>query len=255
MKETAKISKLLRAMKVEIVAVDKLVPYGNNARRNEEAVPGVMASIRQFGFKNPILVDKDNVIIAGHTRRLAAIRLGLAEVPVIRAIDLTKKQIAALRLADNKLSELSSWDFEKLDRELAAIAEMDGDDLDMGDLGFPSLDDAPLLPEDAAPAGGGADVAAQPGVAVPTDGGARVPGVGGTLPPELAGQKLTPDAQERIGVEAQTNKDRVIIVFDPDQRAELAAILGFVPDKVVYRLEEVLAGGKPQPDSDRQQAS
>ena len=248
-----KISNLLRKMKVEELEVGKLVPYANNARNNEEAVPGVVASIQRFGFRNPILVDRDNVIVEGHTRRLAAIQLGMAKVPVIRVLDLTKKQVAALRLADNKLSELSSWDFDKLDRELAAIAEMDGDDLDMGEIGFPSLDDDPILPEDAATAEGGESGEAQTGVAVPTDGGARVPGVGGTLPPELAGQKLTPDAQEKIDVEAQTNKERVIIVFDPAQRAELAAILGFVPDKVVYRLEEVIAGGKPLADASGRQ--
>ena len=255
MKELSKISKLLQAMKVEIVAVGELVPYENNARNNEEAVPGVMSSIRQFGFKTPILVDRDNVIIEGHTRRLAAMKLGLKEVPVIRALDLTKKQVAALRLADNKLSELSSWDFDKLDRELAAIAEMDGDDLDMGEIGFPSLDDDPILPEDAAPAESGESGEVQPGVAVPTDGGARVPGVCGTLPPELAWQKLTPDAQAKIDVEAKTNKERVIVVFDPSQRSELAAIFGFVPDKVVYSLEEILAGGKLQSDASGRQPS
>ncbi len=243
MKQSA-ITKLLRDMKVEKLAVEKLVPYENNARRNEDAVPGVAASIRQFGFRNPILIDGDNVIVEGHTRRLAAISLGMKEVPVIRVTDLTKKQVAALRLADNKLSELSSWDFDKLDRELAAIAEMDGDDLDMGEIGFPSLDDDPFASLDTAPADGGqaAAQAAQQGVAVATpDGNAQVAGVAGVLPPELAGAKLTPDAQEKIEVEAPTNKERVIVVFDPADRQKLAALFGFVPDKIVYTLEEVLA--------------
>ncbi len=236
-----KISNLLRKMKVEELETSKLVPYANNARNNEEAVPGVAASIQRFGFRNPILVDRDNVIVEGHTRRLAAIQLGMAKVPVIRVLDLTPKQIAALRLADNKLSELSSWDFDKLDRELAAIAEMDGDDLDMGELGFPSLDDDPFGGEGPATAGAESTTT---GVAAPIAGGATLPGVGGTLPPELAGQKLTPDAQEKIDVEAKTSKERVIIVFNSDQRTELAAVLGFVPDRVIYTIEEVLEAGK-----------
>ena len=249
-----KISKYLKNMKVENVSVKTLVPYENNARRNEDAVPGVAASIRKFGFRNPILVDKDNVIIEGHTRRLAAISLGMEEVPVIRVTDLPQKMVAALRLADNKLSELSSWDFDKLDKELAAIAEMDGDDLDMGELGFPSLDDDPFASLDTAPAdGGAAQAASAPGVAVATADGnaAAVAGVAGTLPPELAGAKLTPDAQEKIEIEAPTNKDRVIVVFNPEDRPKLVALFGFVPDKVVYTLEEVLAANGDRGVSDK----
>ncbi len=251
-----KISKYLKNMKVENVAVSTLVPYENNARRNEDAVPGVAASIRKFGFRNPILVDKDNIIIEGHTRRLAAISLGMEEVPVIRVTDLPQKMIAALRLADNKLAELSSWDFDKLDRELAAIAEMDGDDLDMGELGFPSLDDDPFASLDTAPADAGAAAPAPaPGVAVATADGhaASVAGVAGTLPPELAGAKLTPDAQEKIEVEAPTNKERVIVVFDPADRQKLAALFGFVPEKVVYTLEEVLAANGDRSATDKGQ--
>lgn len=234
-----KLNKLYKDMKIEKLAVSKLIPYENNARVNELAVPSVAASIQQFGFRNPILIDKDNVIIEGHTRRLAAIKLGMNEVPVIRATDLTPKQIAALRLVDNKVSELSSWDFDKLDKELAAISEMDGDALDMGELGFPSLDDDPFGAEDTAPAGD-----ANKGVAAETADGAAVAGVGGTLPPELAGKKLTPDEQEKIDLEAPTNKERVIIVFDPAQRKELQPFLGFVPDKVVYTIEEIMEAAK-----------
>ena len=234
-----KLNKLYKDMKIEKLAISKLIPYENNARVNELAVPSVAASIQQFGFRNPILIDKDNVIIEGHTRRLAAIKLGMTEVPVIRATDLTPKQIAALRLVDNKVSELSSWDFDKLDKELAAISEMDGDALDMGELGFPSLDDDPFGAEDTAPAGD-----ANKGVAAETQDGAAVAGVGGTLPPELAGKKLTPDEQEKIDVEAPTNKERVIIVFDPAQRKELQPFLGFVPDKVVYTIEEIMEAAK-----------
>ena len=235
-----KLNKLYRDMKIEKLAVDRLVPYENNARINEDAVPSVVASIKQFGFRNPILIDRDNVIVEGHTRRLAAIQLGMAEVPVIRVTDLTPKQIAALRLVDNKVSEMSSWDFGKLDKELAAISEMDGDVLDMGEMGFPSLEDDPFGAENTAPVG-----EASVGVATETQGGdAAVPDVGGTLPPELAGKKLTPDEQEKIEVEAPTNKERVIIVFDPKQRKDLQPFFGFVPDKVVYTIEEIMEASK-----------
>lgn len=229
----------IKSLKVVVVPIGKVLPYANNARLNDDAVPGVVKSIKTFGFTNPVLCEKDGTIIAGHTRVKAAQSLGMTEVPVIYFPHLTKKQAAALRLVDNKLQEMSSWDFDKLDKELAAISEMDGDALDMGDMGFPSLDDDPFGAEDTAPAG-----EAEKGVAAETQDGAAVAGVGGTLPPELAGKKLTPDEQEKIDVEAPTNKERVIIVFDPGQRKELLPFFGFVPDKVVYTIEEIMAAAK-----------
>ncbi len=124
--------------KIEEVRVADLKPYGNNPRFNEAAVPSLMACIKAVGFINPIVVNADNVIINGHTRRLAAMELGMDVVPCIRPTDLTPKQIRLLRLADNKISEQSSWDFGKLDKEIAEIAKMDGDAFDMADFGFPS---------------------------------------------------------------------------------------------------------------------
>lgn len=88
------------------------------------------ASIKEFGFKVPIVVDKDNVIIAGHTRLKAAQKLGLEEVPVIVADDLTPEQVRAFRLADNKVGEIAEWDFEKLEEELKHIA------IDLSNFGF-----------------------------------------------------------------------------------------------------------------------
>lgn len=124
---------------VELPTMD-LVPYENNPRNNEEAVDGVAESIDKFGFKVPIVITDENIIVAGHTRWLAAQKLGLASVPCIVADDLSEKQIKAFRLADNKVSELSSWDFAKLEEELAALAEMPDEDgfppIDMEDFGF-----------------------------------------------------------------------------------------------------------------------
>lgn len=119
-------------LEVKNFKIDEIHPYENNPRFNKDAVSKVAASIKKFGFKNPILVDKNNVIIAGHTRLEAAKKLGLDEVPCIVAADLTDKQAKALRLADNKVAEFSTWDYLKLDKELSEL----GDAFDFKDFGF-----------------------------------------------------------------------------------------------------------------------
>lgn len=106
-------------------SVDELVPYENNARINDKAVEAVANSIKEFGFKNPIIIDKDGVIVAGHTRLKAAKQLGLKTVPCIIADDLTDEQIKAFRIADNSTAQIAVFDLEKLNAELASI------DLDM----------------------------------------------------------------------------------------------------------------------------
>lgn len=121
-------------MKIETRKTSELIPYDKNPRHNEAAIEPVAASIKEFGFKVPIVIDKDNVIVAGHTRLAAAQRLGLEEVPVIVADDLTPAQIKAYRLADNKTAEKADWDFELLDDELAEI------DFDMTQFGFEDTD-------------------------------------------------------------------------------------------------------------------
>lgn len=118
----------------------ELKPYENNPRFNDEAVNMVAKSIEDFGFKNPIIVDKDMVIIAGHTRLKAAEKLGLEEVPVIIADDLTQDQANALRLVDNKTAEAATWDFDKLKQELENI-EMDLTDFNFD---FDPVDENPI---------------------------------------------------------------------------------------------------------------
>ena len=135
----------MEVVKQEIKYCDPLdlIPYENNPRINDDAIDVVANSIKEFGFKNPIIIDKDNVIVCGHTRRLAAIKLGLTEVPCIRADDLTEDQVKAFRVADNKTSELSTWDLDKLKIELGDI------ELNMADFGFEDLlDQMKELPED-----------------------------------------------------------------------------------------------------------
>ena len=115
--------------------LSELKPYENNPRKNDEAVEYVANSIKEFGFKVPIVIDKDGVIVAGHTRYKAAKQLKLKTVPCIIADDLNEEQIKAFRLADNKTGELAVWDFPLLDIELAEI-----ETIDMQLLGF---DDTP----------------------------------------------------------------------------------------------------------------
>ena len=114
-------------------AVTELREYENNPRNNDEAVQAVAESIKQFGFKVPIIIDRAGVIVAGHTRKKAAERLGLASVPCIVADDLTPEQIKAFRLADNKTGELAEWDFDLLEKELAELTAFD---VDMSLFGF-----------------------------------------------------------------------------------------------------------------------
>lgn len=115
--------------------IEEVVPYENNPRNNDKAVKFVANSIKQFGFKVPIIIDKNGVIVAGHTRLKAAKKLGMKMVPCIVADDLTPKQVKAFRLADNKTAELADWNDELLESELADI-----DDIDMGQFGFEGLE-------------------------------------------------------------------------------------------------------------------
>ena len=126
-------------MQITEMFVKDLVPYDKNPRDNKEAVQYVANSIKEFGFKNPILVDADNVIIAGHTRLLAAKKLKMKKVPVIVCSDLPPEKVKALRLADNKVSEFSVWDDDLLAKELEELADFEG--LDMLDFGFDLGDD------------------------------------------------------------------------------------------------------------------
>lgn len=119
--------------------IGEIRPYEKNPRKNENAVKYVKESIRQFGFKVPIVIDSNRVIVCGHTRLLAAKSLGLTDVPCIMADDLTDDQIKAFRLADNKVGEFAEWDLDLLGDELNAIA--DASDIDMGDFGFDLSDD------------------------------------------------------------------------------------------------------------------
>lgn len=118
-------------MEIVYKKINEIKPYKNNPRKNDEAVEYVENSIKEFGFKVPIIVDKNGEIVAGHTRYKAAKKLKMNEIPCIIANDLTEEQIKAFRLADNKVSEKAEWDFELLTEELSDIIAFD-----MSDFGF-----------------------------------------------------------------------------------------------------------------------
>lgn len=136
----------MNKLKVEYILIAEIKPYENNPRINDNAVEAVANSIKEFGFKNPIILDKNNVIIAGHTRYKASLQLGLKEVPCIHANDLTEEQVKALRIADNKTAEKANWDMSKLKIEIGDI------NLDMTDFGFGQFE-LSMLDDDYSPEG------------------------------------------------------------------------------------------------------
>lgn len=123
------------SMNIVYRQLETISPYEKNPRKNDDAVEYVANSIREFGFKVPIVIDKDGVIVAGHTRYKAAKKLNMEKVPCIVADDLTDEQIKAFRLADNKTAEFAEWDIKLLDSELENIFGVD-----MGAFGF-EMDD------------------------------------------------------------------------------------------------------------------
>lgn len=137
--------------KIEMLAVEHLIPYANNSRTHGDAqIAQIAASIKEFGFTNPVLIDGEGGIIAGHGRVLAARKLKLAEVPCIRLSHLTETQRRAYVIADNSLALAAGWDSELLRLELDAL-KLEGFDLDLLGLDAPpdvdALDDMPSLPD------------------------------------------------------------------------------------------------------------
>ena len=156
-------------MKVQLRPTEALKPYERNPRQNDQAVDAVAASVKEFGFRQPIVVDAEGVIICGHTRWKAARKLGLAKVPVHVATDLTPDQVKAYRLADNATGELATWDYELLPIELGELGEMG---FNLGLLGF----SADALGKLADAAGGKAGLTDPDAVPEPPDEATTRPG-------------------------------------------------------------------------------
>ena len=122
-------------MNIQNISLADIHPYARNPRKNDEAVKNVAASIREFGFLVPLVIDRNHEIVAGHTRYKAAKTLGMKTVPCVIADELTEDQIKAFRLADNKVGEMAAWDMDLLPLELADIA------MPMADFGFEVISD------------------------------------------------------------------------------------------------------------------
>jgi len=144
-------------MKIEMRPIGAVKPYEQNPRVNDQAVDAVAASLREFGWRQPIVVDANGVIIVGHTRLKAAQKLGLTEVPVHVATDLTPEKIKAYRLADNRLGELAEWNMDLLQLELK---DLQGVNFDLDLLGFGSEEIEKLL---------GAEASGNPGLTDPDE--------------------------------------------------------------------------------------
>lgn len=148
-------------LRVKYVPIADVHPYEDNPRRNDGAVQAVANSLREFGWKQPIVVDADGTIVVGHTRYKAALAMEMDEVPVIVASDLTPEQCAAYRLADNRVGELAEWDSELLAQELDGLASFDMEQFgfDDSDLQIPEAFEEPVSldevrevePDDSAP--------------------------------------------------------------------------------------------------------
>ena len=136
-----------RTFDVELRPIEAIKPYPGNPRVNDDAVDAVAASLQEFGFRQPIVVDAEGVIIVGHTRWKAAKKLGLAQVPVHVATDLPPEKVKAYRIADNQTATLAEWDLELLPVELKDLQRAD---YDLGLLGFDEEELAHLLDGDLA---------------------------------------------------------------------------------------------------------
>lgn len=152
-----------KKMKITDIKVSELIPFANNARtHSDEQVAEIAASIREFGFTNPVLIDGENGIIAGHGRLLAARKLKMKTVPCIELSHLTEIQKRAYILADNRLAEKAGWDFDLVSLELSDLVDMDFD------IGLTGFDDSFLLPGNAGPLESTDDTEAPEPPAIPT---------------------------------------------------------------------------------------
>ena len=207
-----------------------IVPYENNPRKNDKAVDAVVESIKQCGYVAPIILDEENIILAGHTRFKALAKLGKDQAEVVIRKGLTDDQKRKYRILDNKTSEFADWDFDKLE------AELDG--LDFGDFDF------------------GFDFSRLDGMAEQMNRPEPIYNPGGvvTAIPENGSDPYLPEGYDDSELQQYTDrqedfviKRRIIITYLPEQEADLMNLLGIEGDtleKVVYDIDELAGGGE-----------
>lgn len=206
-------------MQIVQMKINEVKPYERNPRRNDNAVNDVAESIKQFGFQQPLVVDKDNVLIVGHTRLKAAKKLGMKEVPVIVAANLSDEQVKKYRILDNKTNELSDWDFKLLKQEILDFnLDFSGFDVDFNfDIGNTFQQESNAEGEDAA---------------------------GSNLDDEYDEGLFTETNQDNTGetnAPTGTDMDRIVIIYERGRESELTELLGVdVVSGVVYTLDEIL---------------
>lgn len=209
-------------MKITECSLSDLKPYENNPRINKDSISQVIKSIKNFGFRQPIVVTKELVIVAGHTRFEAAKQLGLETVPVHIIDNLTADQIKAYRIADNKSGESSFWDFSKLDIELSSLPDSLFTGFDKVSLfeDFKRRDTINNIKQDT------------------STGNPEI--LKSNLPKELEGVDLVPDSLKTIVGTEETLYQRVIITYRPDQKTALETLLGIEIKQIIYNLDDII---------------
>ena len=230
-------------MIIEELSIESVRPYEKNPRKNDKAVDGVAESIKQ-----PIVIDKNGVIVAGHTRYKAALKLGFDTVPCVRADDLTQKQIKAYRILDNKLNELASWDFEMLGEELETFEF----DFEPFDVEIPTFDWEDFLDVEE---NGNHQPTTKPEETVSDNSTSSIvssPHTSSELPSQNPGESAESTADESLNeissseeegqYAGQTqNRKRIVILYPEERSKELAEFFGLQSlEKGFYDVEEIL---------------
>lgn len=209
-----------KKIKIEYRKTDSISAYERNPRRNEETVERLVKSIQEYGFRIPIVIDKAGIIVCGHARLKAAVRMGMEEVPCIIADDLSEEQIRAFRLADNKTAEAAIWDYDLLSEEIEGLDGVFGNYTPM-DFGFNKFESDSQQ--------------------ISSGDGDNQQDIQQNLPQELQGVNMEPGELQRFDGTMQTLMERVIITYEKEDAQSVCDFLGIEQiGKVVYSLEEIL---------------
>lgn len=213
-------------MEIRKLSIADIIPYENNPRKNDKAVEAVVESIKQCGYVAPIIIDEENIILAGHTRYKALLKLGWKEADVVIRSGLSEEQKRKYRILDNKTSEFADWDFDKLRMEIEGL-DFGGFDFDLGALDNMARDFNSASQNTVSPV-------FTPEQVVNTDSPVDNDPY---LPEPYDDDEIQ---QYTANQESFTVKKRVIITFLPEQEADLKAMLGISGDmKVVYDMDEL----------------